>query len=91
METLCGSDQDGEVYPQKKESGVIMLKKATFDNNNDVNAFFAQHDNNGESTIYIIKCIILHNPIRQCQEQHYIYSDKQVMKNGMHLQKVKDR
>lgn len=68
-----------------------MLKKLTFDSDTEVNKFFAGHDNNGESTIYIIKVIVLYNPVRQCQEQHYIYSDKQIMKNGMHLQKAKDR
>ena len=65
-----------------------MLHKRTFLTDTEVNQFFKENtDANGESMLYIIKCIILYNPVCQCQEQHYIYSEKSIMKSGMHMRK----
>jgi hypothetical protein len=65
-----------------------MLHKQTFFSDTEVNQFFADNtDKNGESTVYLVKIIIVFNPLTRQQEQHYIYSEKSIMKSGQHLRK----
>jgi len=64
-----------------------MIHKRTFASDNDLNQFFQENSINGESTVYIIKVIIVYNPVEHCQEQHLFYSEKSVMKAGQHLRK----
>lgn len=65
-----------------------MLKKITFTSDSDVNAFFKENCNDrGENLIFLVKLIIIHNPILQRQEQHIIYSHKVIMKSGQHMRK----
>lgn len=64
-----------------------MLNKRTFLTDKELNLFFDTFTKNGESTIYIVKLIILHNPAKNRQEFHLIYSDHFTMKAGQHLRK----
>lgn len=64
-----------------------MLNKLTFLSDNELNAFFSNNTKNGESTVYIVKFIILYNAAKTRQEYHLIYSDHFTMKAGQHLRK----
>jgi len=64
-----------------------MISKITFANDAELNRFFREHeDEMGQSLIYIIKYIIVNSPDRK-QEQHLIYSTKEIMKSGQHLRR----
>jgi len=62
-----------------------MLNKDTFLNDVELNSFFRKNaDNVGNSTIYLVKIIIIFNAVLRRQEYHIIYSDKMIMKSGQH-------
>ena len=65
-----------------------MLRKATFFNDAELNVFFgANCDKEGNSIIYLVKIIIIYNPVSQKQEYHLIYSDKKALKQGQHIRR----
>jgi len=64
-----------------------MLNAQTFFSDEELNQFFKSHTIGNNPTIYIIKLIILYNPVSNRQEQHLIYSDNQLMRSGQHMRK----
>lgn len=61
-----------------------MLNKATFLSDEALNAFFKRNSVGGQSTIYLIKIIILYSQVSKQLEYHIIYSDNHMMKSGQH-------
>ena len=88
MEAVYGCYQEWEVHTQKKKPGVIMLRKATFYSDSALNRFFEENcDTERNSLIYLVKIIIIYNPVSQKQEYHLIYSDKKILKQGQHMRR----
>ena len=64
--------------------GMEMLNKATFTSDDAINTFFKRNSSDGQSTIYLIKIIILYSQVSKQLEYHIIYSDNHLMKSGQH-------